>query len=120
MTEADGDGTGQSEEQAPQGYTFPETGIVYVETARDLGKRAFQQQLPMIAAHELGHQFGLAVRGPGVDPILRHREKPVNLMSGKALEDSASDPSFKYEYIRLHPVDIAAIRKRVHSPGKPG
>jgi len=104
------------------GFTSPDqqAALVYVETTRDFSepvvggpkRYAFAQELAVTAAHEIGHQFGLAAGQNGL-----HREDPVNLMAVVSLQESAGNPNFKYEYIRLHPIDIAAIRKRVNSPG---
>ena len=114
-----GDGDGDNEDHSLVGLTAGEVSIVYVETAMDLSPIPRSNPLyalqyyAVVAAHELGHQFGLA-RGRGAD-ALAHREPSVNLMSINGMTN-ALKAGQSFNTIPFHPIDIAQARSRVHSP----
>jgi hypothetical protein len=109
--EGDGDGFANSK----VGYAYLETSVVYIETALDYNRIPdVDHYYAIIGAHEMGHQLGLS-RGKSTKPPEFHREKPMNIMSTGAL-NAALQGGQPFNTVQVHPIDIAWLRAKIHSP----
>ena len=104
---------------------------IYLETIRDVAA-SIRQPLPefppgappqppifqlsdaelraRVTVHEVGHQFALAADVPDADPL--HRNDLRNIMN----INQVNVPAGAYFF---NPIDIAALRSRIKSPGEP-